>query len=127
MTRVVFDQQQLAQLLTDEPIAADLKRRGLQVQRVVKRSLKQAGTGRAYKRGSVIHIASAPGQPPATDTGRLAASITEQLSRDDYGLVERIGSNVEYALPLEIGTRFMEARPYLRRGLEAAADQGGTS
>jgi hypothetical protein len=122
--RIVFDPAALTQLVHSPTgdVAKDLKRRGLRVQRAVKRSLHQAGTGRVYGH----HTASAPGQPPATDTGRLAASIVEELGRDEHGLVERIGTDVDYALPLELGTRNMEPRPFLRPGLQAARD-GGTA
>lgn len=124
-TRHVFNHAELHELLSspDGGLARDLKRRGVKVQRAVKRSLHQAGTGRAYTHGNVTHVASAPGQPPATDTGRLAASIAEELGRDSTSLVERIGTNVEYALPLEYGSRTMAARPFLRPGLRAASDR----
>lgn len=32
-------------------------------------------TGRVYRRFGKLHVASAPGQPPARDTGRLINSI----------------------------------------------------
>jgi len=123
MTRIVFDRAALTRLFGSEdgPVAKDLRRRGLNIQAAARRSLRQAGTGRLYQRDGHVHVASAPGQPPSTDTGRLAASITEELARDDKGLVERIGSEVEYTLPLERGTRFMEPRPFLLPALQ----QGG--
>lgn len=98
------------------PVAKSLKRRGIRVQREAIRSVHQAGTGRQYGR----HTASAPGQPPATDTGRLAASIREELRSDSKGLVEVIGSDVIYAKPLERGTRKMAPRPFLRPALRKA-------
>lgn len=121
-SRVRIDGSALAQLLDSPagPVAKDLKRRGLQVQRAAVRSLKQAGTGRQYGR----HRASAPGQPPATDTGRLAASVREELGRDSKGLVEVIGTDVRYARFLELGTRTTAPRPFLRPALRAA---GGRS
>lgn len=117
--RITFNGPALARLFTSPagPVAKDLKRRGLQVQGEAVRSLKQTGGGRQYGR----HRASAPGQPPATDTGRLAASIREELRQDSIGLVEVIGTDVDYALPLELGTRDIEPRPFLRPSLRKAA------
>ena len=53
---------------------------------------------------------SAPGQPPKTDTGALANSITVQ----NTGSFQReIAAGVEYAAFLEFGTRKMAARPFM--------------
>lgn len=56
---------------------------------------------------------SAPGEPPHKQTGRLLGSIAYEVS----GLVARVGTNVKYGRWLELGTRRMAARPWLRRGL----------
>jgi HK97 gp10 family phage protein len=55
------------------------------------------------------------------DTGRLRSSIThsEPERRGDV-LVVRIGTNVEYARFVELGTSRMSAQPYLRPALDAA-------
>jgi hypothetical protein len=39
-------------------------------------------SGRVYVRGNVTHQASAPGEAPATDTGRLASSTEYRLATD---------------------------------------------
>lgn len=62
-------------------------------------------TGIQYGR----HQASAPGEPPAADTGRLASGITLEIA-DDEALVI---SNAAYSAALEFGTRFMEPRPFM--------------
>ena len=64
-------------------------------------------TGRVYKRGGVTHQASAPGQPPASDTGALSGSIYTEP--DAEGWV--VGSRLAYAAYLEYGTRKMASRP----------------
>lgn len=70
-------------------------------------------TGRAYppvrgRRGQP-HQASAPGQAPATDTGRLAQSIRWVKDGDDY----LVGTELEYGEHLEFGTSRMQPRPWL--------------
>lgn len=90
-----------------------------------KQSMKP-GSGKEYKRKGKIHRSSAPGQPPAVDTGRLRASISSNWSgsgmakgkvsgqaktNDGVGqpankylqLVGVVGTNVEYARRLEFG------------------------
>ena len=58
------------------------------------------------------------------DTGRLRASITNDLSRDAQGLVARVGTDVDYAPHQEFGTVNMPAHPFLRPALDAV--RGGT-
>lgn len=78
-------------------------------------------SGRIYTRGGVQHQASAPGEAPATDTGRLLGSINVETSPD--GLSASIGvtelTNVPYARRLEFGGMdsrgvFIAERPYIR-------------
>lgn len=54
------------------------------------------------------------------DTGRLRASITEELRHDGQGLVEVVGTDVNYAAYVELGTSHQHAQPYLRPAAEAA-------
>ena len=74
-------------------------------------------TGRTYRRGNVTHIASAPGQYPASDTGRLAGSIKAIIS----GTTAIVGTNVAYGPMLEFGTSRMAARPWLLPSFNAAS------
>lgn len=60
------------------------------------------------------HRASAPGEPPAQDTGRLSNSITASIE----GKRAEVAANVEYAPFLEFGTRTMQPRPFLFPALE---------
>jgi len=73
----------------------------------------QAGpkTGRRYKRGSITHQASAPGEAPATDTGKLASSAEFEI--DEQGLWAIISFSAFYAKILEFGSRFIRPRPFL--------------
>lgn len=88
-------------------------RTALLIEADAKRLLSTPGSGRIYKRGSVTHQASAPGQPPAPDTGTLRASVHTDLS-EIAGLVARVGTNKAYGYWLEVGTSRMAARPWLK-------------
>lgn len=105
---------------------------GFQMEKEIKMSMK-AGSGRMYGK----HRASAPGEPPAVDTGRLRGSIstnwsgsgmakgsTEGVARGEDGVGQPdakedmftvvVGTNVPYASFLEFGTRNMAPRPFMR-------------
>jgi HK97 gp10 family phage protein len=88
----------LAELFTsaDGEVAKDLQRRALQVERAAK------------------------GLCPV-DTGRLRSSINNEIGQDGEGLVAIIGTNVEYAPYVELGTSRMEPQAFLLPALEAGA------
>jgi len=52
------------------------------------------------------------------DTGRLRASIFS-FARSLYS---EVSTNTDYAIYVHEGTKFMRARPFMRLGAEAAAD-----
>lgn len=54
----------------------------------------------------------------AVDTGRLRGSISHTVSGDDV----YIGTNVEYAPYIELGTYKMASRPFLRNAINNYAD-----
>lgn len=60
-------------------------------------------TGRIYTRGGIRHQASAPGEPPAPDTGRLLQSIQWRVRHEGLHWFAEVGTNVGYALYLEFG------------------------
>jgi len=119
---VVFDPAALAALLASDGVAADLERRAIKVETRVKTLLSQPGQGRTYQRHGVVHRASAPGQPPAVDTGQLRQSITHQLGKDAESLYADVGTNLEKARFLEFGTSTIAARPFLVPALPAAGE-----
>lgn len=84
---------------------------------VVKAVHSGPASGRVYKKSNPnrTHQASAPGQAPQTDTGRLASSIFFDKVGD---LTAVVGSSVIYALYLEYGTSRMAARPFFRPAVE---------
>lgn len=63
---------------------------------------------------------SVPGSGPAVRTGRLRSSISWRLGEDAIGLYAEIGSAVEYAAYVELGTPRAAPRPYLVPALSAA-------
>ena len=64
---------------------------------------------------------SAPGEPPHKQRGRLLASVAKDV--DPASLTGRVGTNLKYGLFLELGTRLMAARPWLRRSLAERREQ----
>ncbi len=121
---IVFDQGALAELFESPSgeVAKDLVRRGIKVERRVKELLSQPGTGRIYTRGNITHQASAPGQPPAPDTGLDSSTNGQALEVDGQGLDEKIGTSDKRGIWFELGTRTMAPRPHLVPGLDAARD-----
>lgn len=55
-------------------------------------------------------------------TGTLRSSIHTETAETDNGAVARIGTNVEYAIHQEFGTRKMAAQPYLRPAFDEQRD-----
>jgi HK97 gp10 family phage protein len=65
--------------------------------------------------GTYPHIASAPGNAPNTDTGKLVSSIAVEKTGDTE---HEVGTNLDYGEYLEMGTKFMFARPWLIPALD---------
>lgn len=80
---------------------------------------KQPKGGRRYRRGRRFHVASAPGEAPAIDTGFLARSITSEVALNTL----IVTAGVSYASYLEDGTRKMGARPFMLKNLRLALQQ----
>ena len=77
---------------------------------IIKRIQGGPATGRIYVRGGVEHQASSgeAKEAPATDTGRLANSITF----DKTGTMSAtVGSDLVYAAALEFGSARIDPRP----------------
>lgn len=74
------------------------------------------GHGREYKRGSVTHRASAPGEPPATDLGNLLNGIGHEMTGDLTGAWY---STAEYSEILEFGGGHIAARPFMAPSAKA--------
>lgn len=53
------------------------------------------------------------------DTGRLRSSIRWSLGQDGIGLFALVGTDVNYAIYVHNGTRYMAARPFLLDAMRA--------
>lgn len=98
---------------------AVLPRIGMLVSGTAVRKLQKGGrSGAVYKRRGVTHQASAPGEPPKTDTGTLASATFWKMAGGNRLAVDII-SNTPYAPKLEFGPKGRpgEARPYMRSSL----------
>lgn len=85
---------------------------------------KLTKTGRKRKAQYIDHQASAPGEFPAADTGRLHQSITTAVvQNDDRAVIVETGANTPYAEALEYGTAKMEPRPYMTPAFRAHAER----
>ena len=82
--------------------------------RGVQRANKRRGTGRR----TLLHQASAPGEPPVTDTGRLVASIRPAFYGEFSAEVGSLQNIAKYGGMLEDGTKKMSSRPWLKPTLD---------
>jgi len=109
-----------------DQLAAALRAYGAKAKRHVADAVNATGLElrgeivKAYQRGPAsgityekynprrMHQASAPGEAPATDTGRLASSVD---FKRDGPMSATVGSQVVYAAMLEFGTSRIAPRP----------------
>jgi len=66
---------------------------------------------------------SAPGDPPHKQTGTLLKSVAYELVTVAAKTIARVGTNIKYGRWLELGTKKMKPRPWLRRSLDAKRAQ----
>lgn len=84
------------------------------LQAEMKKSINERSYGRRYDRGAKVHIASAPGDAPNTDSGRLINSILTSYSRASRSAKVYISKFADYAVYLEFGTKNgkLKKRPF---------------
>lgn len=75
--------------------------------------LSGPASGRLYTRRGITHRASAPGQPPMSDTGTLARSIHVDDTAARTRLRVSVVAGAKYAPHLQLGTVKMRARPFM--------------
>lgn len=54
----------------------------------------------------------------AVDTGALRSSLHEEITEDANSVTGSVGTNLEYAPPVEFGTSKMAAQPFLQPALQ---------
>lgn len=107
--------------IDDEVIAAWIEERLNDGRNTFIRHMSGSHSGRTYRRGkSGSHTASAPGDWPATDSGRLASSTDYQMTGPREGT---LGSDIEYAVYLTLGTYKMGPRQMYQEALQEVMDQ----
>ena len=104
----------------------------------VKQSFQKAGTLKNKRTGksrytrtssggqkATLHKPSEPGETPAIQTGTLRRSIIADILKDGGEYIGLVGpmatvgrQSLKYAKWLELGTRKMKPRPYLRPAVE---------
>lgn len=78
-------------------------------------------SGRIYKRGKgIVHRASAEGEYPAADTGKLMKSVQQVRVNDHTVDVE---SDAAYAMPLEYKPPERGGRPFISRGFAEKVEE----
>lgn len=115
-------------LLLKREIVKELSKKGTGRARKTRGRPKRGGvtaTGRArFRTASSGNRASAPGEPPAVDFGRLRASIEEEVIKEFATWIGIVGTNLKVGrekknlgVLLEFGTSEIEPRPFFRPAL----------
>ena len=115
-------------LILDKKINAILFEGTSMIQKDAKESiLRGAKTGRTYQKYNPrrTHTASAEGQAPANDEGRLVSGISSEVTKENgqpVGIVKAFAplkqGSGNYAVFLEFGTTQMKPRPFLHPAFE---------
>lgn len=115
----VFRKLAIADILSAEmqDIKDSLEDIGITLHGIVVQKLSQPGSGEMYmsSRGGAQHQASAPGEPPAVDTGVYRGSWQWEMV-DDNAI--DIFTSDDRGPALEYGTSSIEPRPHLRPSVE---------
>jgi len=113
--------KKLNKKLQNNKVKAYVTRATLMVQNTAKESITKGGTGRLYEKYEPrrSHRASAPNQPPASDTGFLVSQISMNVDKKaDGSVVGQVISSAPYSAHLEFGTTQMTERPFMQPALE---------
>ncbi|MEL7434240.1 MAG: hypothetical protein AAFN11_09855 [Chloroflexota bacterium] len=107
------DTRKLEQIIRDLPGSIDDFLGGVAVSMVGDMQTRMDDSpadGITYRRGNITHVASSPGNAPRPDTGELKAS----LNNAPRGKHEQIiADGVEHGRHQELGTEFIEPRPFM--------------
>ena len=106
--------------LDDNRVKEYVTRGTMMVQNTAKESILKGGTGIVYEKYEPrrTHRASAPLEPPASDTGFLASQITMDVDVKPNGtVIGQVISAAPYSKHLEFGTTNMTERPFMQPAL----------
>jgi HK97 gp10 family phage protein len=112
--------RRLQKKLDTNKVKEYVSRGTLMVENTAKKSIQAGGTGIESKKYNPTrtHRASAPNNPPATDTGFLVSQITMNVDVKPNGtVVGQIISAAPYSKALEFGTTNMQPRPFMQPAL----------
>ena len=112
--------QQLAGRISQQALQKGIRAATIEAERLVIDDLSKPGKGEVRRDGS---RASAPGDPPAADTGRLRQSVSSEVTTTATEVVGKVSANAEYAAHLEIGTESIAPRPFMSRLLTVHLDR----
>ena len=113
--------KKLNKKLLDNKVKEYVTRGTAMVMNTAKESIAKGGTGQLYEKYEPrrSHRASAPNEPPATDTGFLISQITMDVDVKSNGtVVGQVISAAPYSKHLEFGTTQMTERPFMQPALE---------
>lgn len=101
-----------------------------ELQRDLEKAARDLPAGMEHAMGKAVLLVEGEAKMKATRrpgpmvrTGRLRASITPKVERIGGGVRGTVGSNVEYAPYVELGTRRMPPYPYLWPALKAKTEE----
>lgn len=86
------------------------------VGKTVRASMQEPKHGKHYIIGGKVHIASAPGEPPAVLSGELIGSVRPYQLSSHTWIVPAEGEGAMW----EFGMKGLPARPYLRPAVDKA-------
>ena len=87
----------------------------IELESLLIKKLSHKGTGKFYVVNGIKRQASAPGEPPAPQTGALRRSVGVQGTplENSKEVTLRMKPLKEYAVHLEYGTKYMDPRPFI--------------
>lgn len=124
----ILSAMKVKQKSIERALARGITKGALLIQKTARRKIMDGPkTGLAYKRGKKEHIASAPGEAPANDTGNLQRSIVVVAASPSDRVTALVNANAEYANWLENGTLDgkIQPRPFLTPSAEENAKKIG--
>jgi|GEM_PF-2225518 len=82
-----------------------------------------AGARRGLEAAAKTLVEQAKANAPVGETGRLRDSISYEMEGGGETLVARVGSDVDYAAAVELGSRNAAAQPFLLPAFEAKKEE----